>query len=103
MTHHENHGCDAVTAQVGTAAPDFTMDSTRNLENLNQPVSLKDYRGKWLVMFFYPLDFTFVCPTEIIAFSGLKNPVRALVMGVMRMPTWNCSRTKKTKVNGSRR
>lgn len=32
-------------------------------------ISLSDYKGKWLVLFFYPLDFTFVCPTEIVAFS----------------------------------
>lgn len=32
-------------------------------------ISHKDYSGKWLIFFFYPLDFTFVCPTEIIAFS----------------------------------
>lgn len=32
-------------------------------------ISLDDYRGKWLVLFFYPLDFTFVCPTEILAYS----------------------------------
>ncbi|KAK8395621.1 hypothetical protein O3P69_005611 [Scylla paramamosain] len=32
-------------------------------------ISLEDYKGKYLVLFFYPLDFTFVCPTEIIAFS----------------------------------
>ena len=32
-------------------------------------ISLADYHGKYVVLFFYPLDFTFVCPTEIIAFS----------------------------------
>jgi peroxiredoxin (alkyl hydroperoxide reductase subunit C) len=32
-------------------------------------VSLKDYKGKYLVMLFYPFDFTYVCPTELIAFS----------------------------------
>jgi peroxiredoxin 1 len=32
-------------------------------------ISLDDYKGKYVVLFFYPLDFTFVCPTEIIAFS----------------------------------
>ena len=32
-------------------------------------ISLSDYTGKYVVLFFYPLDFTFVCPTEIIAFS----------------------------------
>ena len=35
------------------------------------PVKLADYRGKWLVLFFYPLDFTFVCPTEIQGFNRL--------------------------------
>lgn len=36
-------------------------------------VSLSDYKGKWLVLFFYPLDFTFVCPTEITALSDAKD------------------------------
>ena len=36
---------------------------------LNSKVSLSDYAGKYVVVYFYPLDFTFVCPTEIIAFS----------------------------------
>src|SRR5436853_7475055 len=56
-------------AQVGQPAPDFEMGSTRNMEKLNEPVRLSDYRGKWLVMVFYPLDFTFVCPTELTTFS----------------------------------
>ncbi|MGB8957176.1 MAG: peroxiredoxin [Tumebacillaceae bacterium] len=54
---------------VGSKAPNFTMNSTKDLEKLSVPVSLEDYKGKWLVLFFYPLDFTFVCPTEIIALS----------------------------------
>jgi alkyl hydroperoxide reductase subunit AhpC len=48
-------------------------------------ISSKDYNGKWLVLFFYPLDFTFVCPTEIIAFSERSNEFRELgaeVVGV---------------------
>ena len=56
-------------AQVGQPAPDFEMASTKNIEKLNEPVKLSDYRGKWLVMVFYPLDFTFVCPTEIAEFN----------------------------------
>lgn len=55
--------------KVGQPAPDFTMPSTRNLKTLDEPVSLKDYEGKWLVLVFYPLDFTFVCPTELTAIS----------------------------------
>ena len=72
-------------AQVGSPAPDFNMESTRNLEKLDQPVKLSDYKGKWLVMFFYPLDFTFVCPTEIIAFSEATERFRAVgaeVLGI---------------------
>lgn len=55
--------------QVGKKAPDFDMPSTKDLKTLKDNVRLSDYKGKWLVLFFYPLDFTFVCPTEIKAFS----------------------------------
>eukprot|EP00121_Abeoforma_whisleri_P015313 Awhi_evm1s14114 len=41
-------------------------------------IKLSDYRGKYLVFFFYPLDFTFICPTEIIAFSDRVEEFRAL-------------------------
>jgi alkyl hydroperoxide reductase subunit AhpC len=54
---------------VGLPAPDFTLETALGNGKEFGKVSLSDYRGKWLVMFFYPLDFTFVCPTEIIAMS----------------------------------
>jgi peroxiredoxin (alkyl hydroperoxide reductase subunit C) len=54
---------------VGKAAPDFNMPSTKNLDTLAENVKLSDYRGKWLVLFYYPMDFTYVCPTEVTAFS----------------------------------
>jgi alkyl hydroperoxide reductase subunit AhpC len=54
--------------KVGQPAPDFTAEGLFGSET--KTVSLKDYRGKWLVLFFYPLDFTFVCPTEITAFNA---------------------------------
>jgi len=41
-------------------------------------ISLEDYKGKYLVLFFYPLDFTFVCPTEIIAFSDRADEFRKI-------------------------
>lgn len=59
-------------AQVGKPAPDFKLPSTKDAtgpKNLGREISLSDYRGKWLILFFYPLDFTFVCPTEITALS----------------------------------
>jgi peroxiredoxin (alkyl hydroperoxide reductase subunit C) len=52
---------------VGSPAPDFEMLTTKDLKTLEEKAKLSDYHGKWLVMFFYPADFTFVCPTEIIA------------------------------------
>jgi len=45
------------------------MLSTKDMQTLEETVRLQDYRGKWLVMFFYPADFTYVCPTEIIAMN----------------------------------
>ncbi len=54
---------------VGKQAPDFKMKTALgNGEDFGE-VKLSDYSGKWLVLFFYPLDFTFVCPTEITAYS----------------------------------
>jgi peroxiredoxin (alkyl hydroperoxide reductase subunit C) len=62
-------------AQVGQPAPDFDMASTKNIDKLNEPVKLSDYKGKWLVLVFYPLDFTFVCPTEL---TPLATVIRIL-------------------------
>lgn len=54
--------------QVGQPAPDFIMEAVMPDGSFKE-VKLSDYKGKWLVIFFYPLDFTFVCPTEITGFS----------------------------------
>src|SRR3954469_12662602 len=56
-----------MTAQVTKPAPDFTAEAV--VGDAFKTVRLSDLRGKYVVLFFYPLDFTFVCPTEIIAFS----------------------------------
>ncbi len=52
---------------VGRQAPDFALEGVLN--GRFSPYRLSDYKGKWVILFFYPLDFTFVCPTEILAFS----------------------------------
>lgn len=72
-------------AFIGKPAPAFTMASTKNLATLEAPVSLSDFAGKWLIMLFYPLDFTFVCPTELTAFSDRIEEFRkegAEILGV---------------------
>ncbi len=54
--------------KVGQTAPNFT--ATAVVDQEFKTIKLSDYRGKYVVLFFYPLDFTFVCPTEIVAFSN---------------------------------
>lgn len=61
---------------VQKQAPDFTTDAVINGDF--KTVKLSDYRGKWVVLFFYPLDFTFVCPTEITAFSDRYEEFKKL-------------------------
>ena len=53
---------------VTKEAPDFTAKAVMP-NNTFQDLTLSSYRGKYVVLFFYPLDFTFVCPTEIVAFN----------------------------------
>ncbi|MFD1953534.1 peroxiredoxin [Paenibacillus thailandensis] len=70
---------------VGRPAPDFTMETATGDGKGFGTVSLSDYRGKWLVLFFYPLDFTFVCPTEITALSLAAEEFKKLnteILGV---------------------
>ncbi len=69
--------------KVGKAAPDFTAEAVVDRQFRN--VSLADYRGKYVVLFFYPLDFTFVCPTEITGFSDAAarfHELNAEIIGV---------------------
>ncbi len=70
---------------VGTQAPQFSMATASGDGKDFGRISLADYKGKWLVMFFYPLDFTFVCPTEITGYSKKHEAFKALgadVLGV---------------------
>lgn len=57
--------------QVGKQAPAFECDAVDNGHFTE--LRLEDYKGKWVVLFFWPLDFTFVCPTEVTAFSRRIN------------------------------
>ncbi len=69
--------------RVGQPAPDFSATAVEDQEFKN--VKLSDYRGQYVVLFFYPLDFTFVCPTEITSFSDRAQEFKDLntqVMGV---------------------
>jgi len=70
---------------VTTAAPDFTATAVRADNSFDEDFKLSSLRGKYVILFFYPLDFTFVCPTEILAFDEVLDDFRirdAEVVGV---------------------
>ena len=69
--------------QVGDKAPDFSAVAVYEQEF--KQIKLSDYLGKYVILLFYPLDFTFVCPTEIIAFSDVYDQLYSLnteVLGI---------------------
>lgn len=61
----------STTLKVGSLAPEFKAQAYT--AGQFKDVSLKDYQGKWVCLFFYPLDFTFVCPTEIRGFAAKEG------------------------------
>ncbi len=74
--------CEEPVLQVGSPAPRFRAEALLGEEFTK--VALDDYRGKWVVLFFYPLDFTFVCPTEIQGFNERYDEflkLNAVVLG----------------------
>lgn len=67
---------------VQQPAPDFKAQAVMP-DGSFQPVSISDYKGQYVLLFFYPLDFTFVCPTEIIAFSESVSAFKELNVQVL--------------------
>lgn len=74
-------------AKVGEPAPYFEMASTKDPDPEKMTVSLEDYKGKWLILFFYPYDFSFVCPTEILALSARYEEFQQLNTDVLGVST----------------
>lgn len=83
----ELNGQTKSAMKVGKPAPDFRMKTTADLKSLKSEAKLSDYKGKWLVLFFYPLDFTFVCPTEITALSDRADDFRNLGADILGVST----------------
>jgi peroxiredoxin (alkyl hydroperoxide reductase subunit C) len=70
--------------KVRSVAPDFAADVYERDADKPRRIHLIDFRGKWVVLFFYPRDFTFVCPTEIERFAELEPEFKkedAVVIG----------------------
>ena len=61
--------------KVGTKFPEFNLKATvsTDIKKAFKEINNRSYKGKWLVLFFYPKDFTFVCPTEIKGFADLHS------------------------------
>ncbi len=69
-----------MTIKVGQKLPEFNLTATTdlrfddiNIDNVFININQNTYRNKWLVLFFYPKDFTFICPTELAAFGELNQ------------------------------
>ena len=61
--------------KINALAPDFTEDAYVN--DQIKKISLKDYRGKWVILFFYPADFSYVCPTELGELADHYSEIKA--------------------------
>ena len=79
---------------VGKPAPEFKGKAVvggdailLNSDNAFKEISINDYKGKWVVLFFYPLDFTFVCPTEIEDFGRAYSKFQELNCEVIACST----------------
>lgn len=61
--------------RIGDKAPDFRAQGV--LKGAVADYTLSSYNGRWLVLFFYPADFTFICPTEVVGFSKMAKDFAA--------------------------
>jgi NADH-dependent peroxiredoxin subunit C len=70
---------------INDKAPEFTEDAYINGEI--KKISLSDYKGKWVILFFYPADFTFVCPTELGGLADNYDKLKKLGAEVISVST----------------
>lgn len=71
--------------KLGEKVPDFKAEAYES--GKFKKISLSDYKGKWVVLFFYPLDFTFVCPTEISGFAQREKEFHDLNAAIIGAST----------------
>jgi peroxiredoxin (alkyl hydroperoxide reductase subunit C) len=76
-----------MTIKIGTKAPNFEMMALRNERGIPEKITLDDYKGKWLILFFYPFDFSTVCPTEIISLSNQVEQFKDLDTEILGVST----------------
>lgn len=82
MSCHDSETQKISQARVSKPAPTFTTEILMPNGEFGT-TSLEEYKGKWLVLFFYPLDFTFVCPTEITGYSKRISEFESLNAAIL--------------------
>jgi peroxiredoxin (alkyl hydroperoxide reductase subunit C) len=95
------------TTCIGKEAPDFKAPGFDAVSGSFENYTLSDYRGKYVLLFFYPGDFTYVCPTELVSLASLKDKFKDIGVQVFVISTdskfshkeWNASELSKA-VNG---
>jgi len=78
---------ERVVIQPGVKAPEFEVEAYDPVNDEVRKVRLSDYRGKWLVLCFYPADFTFVCATELAAMNSVLDELKKMNVEVLSMST----------------
>jgi peroxiredoxin (alkyl hydroperoxide reductase subunit C) len=73
--------------KIDTPAPNFDLPAYDPVKDDTTNVSLADQKGKWTVLFYYPADFTFVCPTELKDMADAKAEFDALAVDVLAVST----------------
>src|SRR5690242_7748683 len=63
--------------KIGSPAPECVVDYWIRGAHGPKRMTFAEHRGKWVVLFFYPRDFTFICPTELVAFGELEADFKA--------------------------
>ncbi|MDR1977321.1 MAG: peroxiredoxin [Synergistaceae bacterium] len=72
---------------IGEPAPDFSVEGFSAKDNAFKKYALSEFRGKWVLLFFYPGDFTYVCPTELQSLAEYKQDFDELKVQVFLVST----------------
>lgn len=76
---------DEIKLEIGADAPTFTAEAL--IGNDTKKVNLSDYKGKWVVLYFYPADFTFICPTELGDLADKYEEFKSLNTEILSVST----------------
>jgi alkyl hydroperoxide reductase subunit AhpC len=88
-----------MSIKIGSTLPDFQAQAYYPNGEI-KTLKLSDYKGKWVVVFFYPLDFTFVCPTEIQGFNKQTDVFSKAHAQLIAVSTDSCYSHKAWVANG---